>query len=63
MRTSDKKNTKSTPIRHRIVKGYNYSRVPYDGPLTPRLRKEPTSNAIGFTVDLLSNERRFEDEG
>jgi len=49
---------KLKPIRLRVVKHpLPITRVPFEEPLTPGLRKskEQSTNAIGFTADLLEN--------
>jgi hypothetical protein len=55
-----KKHPSGRPIRERNVKAAIYRAAPNE-PLTPGLRKRETAQAIGFTVDLMSNERHRDD--
>jgi hypothetical protein len=48
------------PVRDRYIKASPYRNIPEE-PLTRGLRKPKTTQAIGFTVDLLSNEKRHDD--
>lgn len=53
---------KFKPIHRHEIKRAGYTRIPYYEPLTPGLRKkEISTSAVGFTVDLLSNERRHDE--
>ena len=55
------KHPSGRPTRDRYIKASPYRCAPSE-PLTPGLRKKPeATQAIGFTVDLLSNERRHDD--
>jgi len=49
---------KLKPIHHRIIKQpISITRVPFEEPLTPGLRKpEQTINAIGFTANIVEND-------
>lgn len=50
------------PIRERCIKASPYRCAPIE-PLTPGLRNQKIkTEAIGFTVDLLSNEKRHDKE-
>ena len=46
------------PIRKEFVKRLSFSRVPYNEPLTPGLRKPQPTNAIGFTAELFSSDSK-----
>ncbi len=54
------KHPSGRPIRDRYIKASPYRSAPAE-PLTPGLRKREVAQAIGFTVDLLSNEKRHDD--
>ena len=50
------------PLKSVEIRGLSIPRVPYNEPLTPGLRKHRVdTTAIGFTHDLMSNEKRHED--
>lgn len=56
------KHPSGRPVRDRYIKASPYRSAPVE-PLTPGLRpqKGATMQAIGFTVDLLSNELRLDE--
>ena len=54
-----KKHPSGRPIRDRHIKASPYRSAP-DEPITPGLRRQKGTKAIGFTVDLLSNEKRHD---
>ena len=53
------KHPSGRPIRERYIKASPYRSAP-ESPLTPGLRRQERAQAIGFTVDLLSNEKRHD---
>ena len=58
--THRNKHPSGRPIRNRLVKDSPYRSPPRE-PLTPGLRRNEPTEAIGFTCDLLSNDRRHDD--
>jgi hypothetical protein len=54
------KHPSGRPIRERYIKASPYRSAPAE-PLTPGLRGHKIAEAIGFTVDLLSNEKRHDE--
>jgi len=58
--TERPKHPSGRPIRDRYIKASPYRSAP-ESPLTPGLRRQERAQAIGFTVDLLSNENRHDD--
>lgn len=56
------KHPSGRPVRERYIKASPYRSAPLE-PLTPGLRPQRggTTQAIGFTVDLLSSEQRLDD--
>lgn len=44
------------PIRKQNIRALGFNRRPYDEPLTPGLRREEKTNAIGFTARIVSED-------
>jgi hypothetical protein len=44
------------PIRRESERKLGYTRRPFDEPLTPGLRRESNTNAIGFLANLSTEE-------
>ena len=56
------KHPSGRPIRRQDIRKTNYPRVPYNEPLVPGLRKYNLIEAIGFTSNLLENDRQDDDQ-